>query len=394
MNNNDQNNKKGSSNEALEWVFIIIAFAVFWPVGLGLLIRKLSQYYKEYQNGKKPSASFVRTINRPDTTPRTTSSRIAQREGVPVEQIKPAPAKKDRQSLESVLPTVLLILGAILLFIGAMNISDLVGTLSGGSARSVIAELVKTLFYLAGGGVSLFYRGKLTRKRRRKKQYLSIIGERSVVRISEIAEQTGFPEKVIKDDLGEMIEDGAFGENAFIDIGLDSLVRSYDDAENERQRRYAADKAAETANAPKSRYNSILDELQNLNDAIEDEAISEKIEQIQSVTAKIFNVVEEKPEKLSEIRKFMDYYLPTTLKLLRSYATLENQGIEGDNINSAKSDIGRILDTLSHGFEQQLDQLFKSDVIDISSDINVLESMMEQDGLAGENPFGQQMGGH
>ena len=90
----------------------------------------------------------------------------------------------------------------------------------------------------------------------------------------------------------------------------------------------------------------------------------------------------------------MDYYLPTTLKLLRSYATLESQGIEGDNINSAKGDIGRILDTLSHGFEQQLDQLFKADALDISSDIDVLESMMEQDGLAGENPFGQQMGGH
>ena len=193
---------------------------------------------------------------------------------------------------------------------------------------------------------------------------------------------------------GAKVKDGAFGENAFIDIGLDSLVRSYEDAENERQRRYAADKAAETANAPKSRYNSILDELQNLNDAIEDGPLSEKIDKIQAVTAKIFNVVEEKPEKVSEIRKFMDYYLPTTLKLLRSYATLESQGIEGDNINSAKGDIDRILDTLSHGFEQQLDQLFKADALDISSDIDVLESMMEQDGLSGENPFGQQMGGH
>ena len=81
MNNNDQNNKKNSSNDAVEWVLIIIAFAVFWPVGLALLIRKLKDYYNEYQSGKKNSASFVRSINRPDTAPRTTSSRTAASSG-------------------------------------------------------------------------------------------------------------------------------------------------------------------------------------------------------------------------------------------------------------------------------------------------------------------------
>jgi len=82
----------------------------------------------------------------------------------------------------------------------------------------------------------------------------------------------------------------------------------------------------------------------------------------------------------------MNYYLPTTLKLLRSYATLEKQGINGENITSAKENIGRILDTLATGYAQQLDQLFESDVIDIAADINVLENLMQQDGLTGEKP--------
>jgi 5-bromo-4-chloroindolyl phosphate hydrolysis protein len=80
----------------------------------------------------------------------------------------------------------------------------------------------------------------------------------------------------------------------------------------------------------------------------------------------------------------MSYYLPTTLKLVRSYATLEKQGVKGENITSTKKSIGEILDTLSVGYEQQLDQLFKSDAIDIAADINVLENLMQQDGLTGE----------
>jgi 5-bromo-4-chloroindolyl phosphate hydrolysis protein len=90
----------------------------------------------------------------------------------------------------------------------------------------------------------------------------------------------------------------------------------------------------------------------------------------------------------------MNYYLPTTLKLLHAYETLEKQGIKGENIMSAKQDIERVLDTLASGYEQQLDNLFKADAIDISADIDVLESMMEQDGLTNDgNMFKTSDGG-
>ena len=103
---------------------------------------------------------------------------------------------------------------------------------------------------------------------------------------------------------------------------------------------------------------------------------------------------DEKPEKKSEIKSFMSYYLPTTLKLLRSYSTFERQGVGGENIDSAKKDIERILDTLVVGFTQQLDQLFKTDVLDISSDIEVLEQMMKKDGLSEADDFeGLTLGG-
>ena len=83
----------------------------------------------------------------------------------------------------------------------------------------------------------------------------------------------------------------------------------------------------------------------------------------------------------------MSYYLPTTLKLLDSYATFEKQGITGENIDSARMNIEKTLDTLVQGFSQQLDQLFTADVLDISADIDVLENMMKKDGLTGGDDF-------
>lgn len=90
----------------------------------------------------------------------------------------------------------------------------------------------------------------------------------------------------------------------------------------------------------------------------------------------------------------MDYYLPTTLKLLSSYAHIEAQGVSGDNMAKAKADIERIADTLVQGYEKQLDTLYQAEAVDIAGDVSVIENMMKRDGLAGGNDFGQVMGGH
>ena len=79
----------------------------------------------------------------------------------------------------------------------------------------------------------------------------------------------------------------------------------------------------------------------------------------------------------------MTYYLPTTLKLLESYSEIERVGVAGDNMKSAKENIEKTLDLLCEAFKKLLDQLYESDNMDISSDIDVLEKMMKKDGLMG-----------
>ena len=90
------------------------------------------------------------------------------------------------------------------------------------------------------------------------------------------------------------------------------------------------------------------------------------------------------PAKLPQIRKFMDYYLPTTLKLLNAYDRMDSTGGSGENIDGTKSRVEGIMTTIVAAFEKQLDSLFGSDAMDISTDISVLETMLAREGLAGE----------
>ncbi len=125
-----------------------------------------------------------------------------------------------------------------------------------------------------------------------------------------------------------------------------------------------------------------LARLKQLNEDILDEEVSRKIDRIAMITGDIYAFVTLNPERSGEVRKFMNYYLPTTMKLLTSYSMLERQSYQGENIINARHDIEKILDTLVHAFEKQLDQLFATDAVDISSDISVLETMIAKDGLS------------
>ena len=138
--------------------------------------------------------------------------------------------------------------------------------------------------------------------------------------------------------------------------------------------------------APADPYQAELDDLRRINEDIDDVVMSEKISRLERVSDRIFDQARDNPDKLPQMRKFMDYYLPTAKKLLKTYAELEEQGIEGENITESKTLIANAMDTLVTAFENQLDRLFQSDALDVSTDIDVMENMLRADGLA-EDPF-------
>lgn len=129
--------------------------------------------------------------------------------------------------------------------------------------------------------------------------------------------------------------------------------------------------------------NKAVSEMRRLNDSIKDEKISAQIDHMETVAGKIVDAVVAEPTKQPQIRKFMNYYLPTTLKLLNAYDRMDSAGVSGTNIDGTKGKIEDMLDTICTAFDKQLDSLYGAEALDISTDITVMEQMLTQEGLGG-----------
>ena len=126
-----------------------------------------------------------------------------------------------------------------------------------------------------------------------------------------------------------------------------------------------------------------VSEMHRLNDSIEDPSISAQIDHLESTTKKIIAYVVDHPEKLPQIRRFLNYYLPTTLKLLNAYDRMDAVGVSGANIDGTMGKIETIMDTIVTAFDRQLDALFGDEALDISTDITVMEQMLAREGIGG-----------
>lgn len=132
-----------------------------------------------------------------------------------------------------------------------------------------------------------------------------------------------------------------------------------------------------------------VSEMRRLNDAIEDAKLSRQIDHLEAVTRKIIDLVVAEPKKLPQIRKFMSYYLPTTLKILNSYDRMGSAGVDGENISATKQKIEVMMDTIVTAYDKQLDALYGEEALDISTDITVMEQMLQQEGIGGMTLGGQ-----
>ena len=160
--------------------------------------------------------------------------------------------------------------------------------------------------------------------------------------------------------------------------------------------RPAAPRAEEKGSTGSPEIDALLDErkkavseMRRLNDSIKDPKISAQITHLENTTGKIIDAVVEKPSKLPQIRKFMNYYLPTTLKLLNAYDRMDAAGVSGANIDGTKGKIEDMLDSVCVAFSRQLDALYGEEALDISADIKVMEQMLQQEGIGGMTLGGQ-----
>ena len=125
----------------------------------------------------------------------------------------------------------------------------------------------------------------------------------------------------------------------------------------------------------------MLQQVRAENGRLPDPEITDQIDQIESIANQIFKAVIEQPQKAPQIRRFMDYYLPTTLKMLVAYRRMEEGHVQGEAADNARARIRDSLNLVIQAFNKQLAKLYEHDALDITTDIDVMETMLKQDGL-------------
>lgn len=369
--------KRKSDSDWVSWVVIAVLFLVgLSPIALVVLLVKLFG-----RDGKKRTQAPPLQTDLPRQSAAAQPGR-AQQAARKVTQ-SPAVKKSNAKKLK--------IVGIVAAVIGILGLNDPIDAFfwSDYWMEFYFLDLLQYLT-IAAAGVALFCGGiSMDRQLKRFEKYLAVLGEREAMPVEELARTLGYPEKRVERDLGKMIDKGYFGGTAYLNVELGYLFRSgrADEAlKKQRQKEQAA--AQQPPKETEEGYSGILRGIRRANDAIADPVLSAKIDRLEEITAKIFRAVEEDPRKKDRIGTFLNYYLPTTQKLLDSYAEFEAAGVEGENLRQAKSRIASTMDSIVAGFEHQLDELYKADALDVDSDIRVMETILKRDTASAARDFG------
>ena len=369
--------KKKNDVDVGGWILIAALFAFgLWPIGLIALISKLSDKPKKVNS----SRGGMRTSTSPNANV-SSRSKVEKSVVKTAKQMNRAPKASDKTA------RILVIVGAAITAIFGISLVTMLGeVIAYGWYSYMMEELFPMCGFFAGGVAMLVAGQRMKRRSARVARYLAVMGERGYISVEELCTVTGKSRKKVESDLDFMVEKGLLGAGAYLDSGRGVFFRSADafaDYANE-----TAKKANVTPKEANEGYAGALRAIRSANDRIADAVLSEKIDHLETVAGKIFREVEEHPEKQQQAATFLNYYLPTTLKLLDSYAKFEEAGIEGENLSRAQERIEETMDALIEGFDKQLDDLYRNEAMDIDSDIRVMENMLRRDTASVEDDFG------
>ena len=275
------------------------------------------------------------------------------------------------------------------------------------TAFSVLALLLGVFVLMINVGC----KQKLRLKRAEK--YVELSGQNQYVNVEELALHTNRTPRFVLKDIRRMLELGFFPQGHLDSKGSclmlnDRIYREYITLEKQRkvlekeqkaQARRAVEEKPQPAKQPQeSAGGSELDEmitqgqdcirrLRNMNDNIPGEEISAKLFRLENLLKEIFEGLKEHPEQLPQMQKFMNYYLPTTLMLVGAYEQFDDLSAQGDEIREAKAEIEKTLDTINCAFEELLNRMFRDTAFDVTTDAQVLQTMLAKEGLTGQRDF-------
>ena len=379
--------KKPDNSELWSWIVIALLFAFAWPVGLIVLFAKLSDSNKRKKNRTGTQQTII-TAQTEEPVKSATSTAAEKKSGSAAQSKKRKSSLTRTPKVSDGNANVMRNIGLVVTAIGGIVLFNaLKDNLFFLEYRNWSAFLEYTFWPMgitAGGLGLLLGSHRMRRRLRRYAKYQAIAGKKETVSIAQFAAAANVSPRRVESDLEQMVQKGFWGKEAYLDLGRGVLVRTFAAAEDLEQQRRQQSAPAETEEG----YSGQLRDIRRANDRIADPVISAKIDRLEDLAGKIFRIVEEEPAKKPKASTFLNYYLPTTQKLLDSYADFEEAGVSGENVSQAKQRIADTMDKIVAGFERQLDQLYQSDAMDVDSDIRVMEQMLRRDGGSVAEDFG------
>lgn len=274
--------------------------------------------------------------------------------------------------------------------------------ISGFLVSSTIGLGILVVFFV--GSIGLIFRGVNLRKRvRRFKRYVRYLDNKGYCLIEDLANTVRMKNKFVIKDLKRMIELGMFKE-AHIDEEKTYLMINddvYKDYLNLKAQEANRDKQREEQEVREEKFNSegeelraviqkgknYTEEIEVVKNKINNREFILKLDKLRNIVIQILNYIEKNPKKIQEVNKFINHYLPITIKLVNSYKELNEQQVQGENIKTAKNEIEKSIDVINIAFEKLLDDLFEDVALDISTDISVLKTLFTQEGLTDKSDF-------
>ena len=369
---NEVRQEKRVHSELLDSMRKVTRFTSFLIIPLGVLLFILKSIDKNAEKEEKAAAQ-AQADYRSDLGP--ASAQMAPRQEQDPEAAcgtdRPTAEQKSAQNWHKTIAVICTILGAVFLFTGAEELIDCLFDFPD------FDDLLPALATTIGGAGALWTGLRMDRTRKLERLLDKIAGDRDNIPLDELFAAAGIDAAKGRAAVESAISHGYFGADAYIDNRTATLVVRGAAPQPPKQ------PEPKPAPAPADQYAALLQQLRQVNDAIPDPVMTTKISRLEAVSARIFELAKQDPGKKAQLQKFMDYYLPTALKLLNTYASLPAQDVQGENIADAKKNIERSMDLLVTAFENQLDKLFQSDALDVSADVAALEGMLNMDGLTG-----------
>ncbi|MBQ2830572.1 MAG: 5-bromo-4-chloroindolyl phosphate hydrolysis family protein [Oscillospiraceae bacterium] len=348
------------AREVLFWCAMTFLFSCgLWPIAIFLLVRRFTADPKKQAVKTAPKRSTsqrVGTVSEPQRTVRT--------------------KKKSAGGTH-----ILTIIGAVIAIGGGVEFLNRLPWVM--ESLYGFWNCIVALGWVSGGLAMIWGADMIKRRKSRYSRYMAVIGSRRAVAVDELVGVMQLGRKKVLRDLDGMLAENWLGEGAYVDAGRGVLFLDARAAEE-----YTAAQKQSTPQETEETCSDALRAIRTANDRIADAVVSEKIERLETLAGRILKEVEEHPQKEGQARRFLNYYLPTTRKILESYADFDAAGIDGENLTQAKLRIEQTLDALVEGFEHQLDALYMNEARDIDSEIRVMETMLARDTASAARDFG------